>query len=111
MGQSNNWLVALNMKIDLPVKSRFLSKFKLYADVGTCSSDGLADQSVLYNAGVQFSLLGRGICDVYFPLLWSKDIANYYSATGLGYGSMIRFTFNIERFGLANLANTLTAGF
>jgi len=111
IGQSNNWLVALNMKIDLPVKSRFLNKFKLYADVGTCSSDGLADQSVLYNAGVQFSLLGRGICDVYFPLLWSKDIANYYSAVGLGYGSMIRFTFNIERFGLANLANTLTAGF
>lgn len=111
IGQSNNWLVAVNMKIDLPVKSRFLNKFKLYADVGTCSSDGLAGQNVLYNAGVQLSLLGNGICDVYFPLLWSKDIADYYDATGGGYSSMIRFTFNIERFGLANLGNTITAGF
>ncbi len=111
IGQSNNWLVAMNVKIDLPVKSRLLNKFKLYADFGTSSADALADQSFLYNAGVQFSLLGNGICDVYFPLLWSKDIANYYDATGQGYTSMIRFTFNIGQFGLANLANSISNGF
>ena len=105
VGQSNNWIAAMNVKIDLPVKNRFLGKFKLYADFGTCSSDGIADNPFLYNSGVMFSLFGSGICDVYFPILYSQDIKDYYDANGLKYGSMIRFTLNIERFGLSHISN------
>ena len=106
VGQSNNWLLAMNVKVDLPVKNRFLNKFKLYADFGTCSSDGLSDQKLLYNAGVQFSVIG-GICDVYFPILFSQNIKDYYTTNDLKYASMIRFTFNIERLGLAQIPQTL----
>lgn len=110
LGQSNDWLVALNIKVDLPVRNRFLNKFKLYADFGTCDQDGLADQTLLYNAGVQFSLV-NGICDVYFPIFLSTDIKDYYDANDLGYASMIRFTFNIGRFSPSNLANVIGLGF
>lgn len=109
VGQSNKWMLAMNIKVDLPVKNRFLGKFKLYADFGTCGSDGLADQSFLYNAGVMFSVV-PGVCDVYFPVLWSPDIKDYYDANDLNYGSMIRFTFNIERFGLSNISNLVSQG-
>jgi len=105
VGQSNKWLLAMNLKVDLPVKNRFLSRFKLYADFGTCGSDGLADQNFLYNGGVMFSLGGAGVCDVYFPIFWSPDIKDYYDANDLKYASMIRFTFNIERFGLSNISS------
>lgn len=110
IGQSNKWLLAMNMKVDLPVKNRFLSKFKLYADIGTCGTDGLADQKFLYNSGVMFSLFGAGVCDIYIPILFSPDIKDYYDANGLNYSSMIRFTFNIERFGLSNIGNIVSQG-
>jgi hypothetical protein len=111
IGQSNTWLAALNIRMDLPVKSRFLNKFKIYADIGTADPNALAGNNILYNAGVQFSLFGNGICDVYFPILLAPDIKDYYSANGLGYASMIRFTFNIERFGLQNIGTLISNGF
>lgn len=110
VGQSNSWLAALNVKIDLPVKSRFLNKFKIYGDFGT-AGDGMADQNFLYNAGVQFSLFRSGICDVYFPIIWSQDIKDYYTSVGQGYGSMIRFTFNLNRFAPSNISNLVSLGF
>lgn len=110
LGQSNNWLLALNVKIDLPVKNRFLSRFKLYADFGTASSDALADNKLLYNSGVMFSL-SNGLCDVYFPILWAADIDDYYKANDLKYNSMIRFTFDIGRFGLQNIGNIANSAF
>jgi hypothetical protein len=110
VGQSNNWLLALNVKIDLPVKNRFLSRFKLYADFGTCSSDAIADNKLLYNSGVMFSI-ARGVCDMYFPILWAQDIDDYYKANGLKYPSMIRFTFNITRFGLSNTSSLINQAF
>lgn len=111
VGQSNNWLLAMNVKIDLPVKNGFLNRFKLYADFGTCSSDGIADNAFLYNSGVMFSLIRGGVCDVYIPILYSQDIKDYYDANGLKYGSMIRFTFNVGRFNLSNINNLVSLGF
>jgi hypothetical protein len=110
VGQSNNWLLALNVKIDLPVKNRFLSRFKLYADFGPASTDALADNKLLYNSGVMFTL-ASGVCDVYFPILWAQDIDDYYKANGLKYNSMIRFTFNIGRFGLQNFSSFVNQAF
>lgn len=109
VGQSNSWLAALNIKVDLPVRNRFLSRFKIYADIGT-AGDGMADDNVLYNAGVQFSLFRNGICDVYFPIIMSQDIKDYYTAMDQQYASMIRFTFNISRFAPSNLANVISIG-
>jgi hypothetical protein len=111
IGQSNNWIAAMNLKIDLPVKNRFLSKFKLYADIGTCSSDGIANNAVLYNSGVMFSLFGSGVCDVYLPLLVSSDIDEYYKSNDLTYASRIRFTFNIRGFGLSNIGRIVSSAF
>ena len=70
----------------------------------------MADDNVLYNAGVQFSLFRNGICDVYFPIIMSQDIKDYYSAMDQNYASMIRFTFNISRFAPSNLANVISLG-
>jgi hypothetical protein len=110
IGQSNNWLADVNVKIDLPVKNRFLNKFKIYADFGTCSDDALATNKLLYNSGVMFSL-ANGVCDVYFPILMSSDIDQYYKSNDLNYASKIRFTFYIERFGLQNISSLVSSAF
>jgi hypothetical protein len=92
IGQSAEWLAALNVKSSigtLPVP------LGVYADIGTCGSDGLFRENVLYNAGLYLSF-PKNIFTVYFPLLISEDMQSYKDANGLSYGETIRFTLNLK---------------
>lgn len=106
VGQSSRWLIAFNMDAELPFKNKWLSKIHVYADAGMCGEDGRGSESFIYNAGLKVAVINNFI-DVYFPVLLSQDIQNYYDAVGLGYGNQIRFTFNIGRFNPSNITNMI----
>lgn len=95
-GQSDKWLAATNVTIPLPVKNRLLGMIKVYGDAGIYNTTGLGKTEFLFDAGLQLSLIGNDICNVYFPLVYSSNIKDYYSSNGLNYGNMIRFTFNLK---------------
>jgi hypothetical protein len=94
VGQSSSGLAALNITVPMPVKNKLLSHIKVYGDFGMYGTPGGSE--FVYNAGVQVMLI-RNICDVFFPVVYSKSIKDYYDANELGYGNMIRFTLYIER--------------
>jgi hypothetical protein len=87
-GQSNNWLIATNLRAELPIPV-----IKLFADFGIAQPG--TDVTALYDAGVYLSLF-RGFCDVYFPLVFSSKIKDEFTANGYGFGDRIRFTLNLD---------------
>ncbi|MBL7882857.1 MAG: hypothetical protein JNL69_02225, partial [Bacteroidia bacterium] len=92
VGQSAEWLVALNLKSSL---GNMKLPLCLYADIGTTGADGILNEGVLYNAGVCVSIV-KNIFEVYFPVLISKDFENYKKANGIKYPETIRFTLNLN---------------
>lgn len=76
LGRTDNWLLAFNLKTDLPFGKLPL---RLYADLATFADAKRVNplgNSVSYNAGLELSLFKEVLC-VYFPLLLSKDYGNY----------------------------------
>jgi len=67
----------------------------VYADLGTCASDGINTERVLYDAGLCLSIR-KNIFEIYFPLLISKDMKDYKKANDLSYPETIRFTLNLN---------------
>jgi hypothetical protein len=111
-GQSNSWLSALNVTIPIPGKIKFLNAFKLYGDFGICNTNSYgvaagANIVTSYDAGLQISLIGKGICDVYIPLLISKDIKDYNDVNDIKFAQMIRFTFNLNKLNPFQLVNKI----
>jgi hypothetical protein len=89
LGQSNKWLVALNLKADLPIPILFP-----FVDLGA----GAQSNSVrfLYDAGIGINI-GKGLCAVYFPLIFSKEIKNELTVNNKKFKDQIRFTFNLPK--------------
>ncbi|MGB3946863.1 MAG: M1 family metallopeptidase [Bacteroidia bacterium] len=92
IGQTGKWIAAVNLKssianLKLPVK--------LYADIGTTADDGLAEDKILYNAGLCLSL-SKNTIEVYFPLLLSNDFRDYNIITEPKYIETVRFTLNLN---------------
>lgn len=97
VGQSDKWLTSMNVTIPLPFKNRWLSMIRFYGDAGLFSTSGISGAEFVYDAGVQLSPTGdKGPINIYFPLLYSADIKDYYDANGLEYKNMIRFTFDLN---------------
>lgn len=94
LGQTANWLVALN------IKSPRLFKLPLlfYADVGTCAEDGFApgQETFMYNAGLDI-VLGRDFCEIFVPLVLSKNMQDNNLLNGIDFIHQVRFTFNLHR--------------
>jgi hypothetical protein len=87
VGQSHEWLTALNAKVEAPVSLNF----GLYGDVGFSST-----ASGLYNAGLFIAPI-RDIFEVYFPLIRHQDIQNYYDVNGMNYDVQIRFILHLNK--------------
>lgn len=103
-GQTRNWLAAVNLKTTMPGKIPFM----LYADIGTyCNIKKYSqfNETVYYDAGVSLPLI-KGICEVYFPAIQSKDLkenSNYI--TNNNYWQKIRFSLYLERLHPADFIN------
>jgi hypothetical protein len=91
-GQSGKWLAAVNIKSSLGNMKIPLS---LYADIGTCGTDGTSTDQFLYDAGICLSLR-KNIFEIYFPVLICNDFKKYKEANDLRYEETIRFTLNIN---------------
>ncbi len=92
LGQTSKWLAALNLKSSL---GNLKIPVNLYGDIGTCASDGINTEKVLYDAGVCLSIK-KNVFEIYFPLLISKDMQDYKKANNLSYPETIRFTLNLN---------------
>jgi hypothetical protein len=92
IGQSSEWIASLNLKSSL---GNLKIPINLYADIGTTGTDGILNESILYNAGVCLSIR-KNIFEIYFPLLISKDFQDYKKANGIKYEETIRFTLNLN---------------
>lgn len=99
LGQSADWIAALNIKSPRVFKLPLM----FYADLGTCANDGLvlSGDNFLYNAGLNIILI-KDICEVYVPMIVSKNIQDanntaFYSIGGIDFWHQIRFTLNLNR--------------
>ena len=96
LGQTTNWLVSFNIKSPTLFKLPLL----LYADLGTCATDGLANpaQPVFYTAGVDI-VIARDVFEIFVPLAISQNILDNNTLNGVKNGvfQQIRFVLNLNK--------------
>ncbi|MCB0481354.1 MAG: M1 family metallopeptidase [Flavobacteriales bacterium] len=87
VGQSNEWLTALNLKAEAP----FWFPIGLFADMGYSAKGDFE-----YDGGA-FLKVSRDVFEVYFPFIWSENINKAYEVNSTPYGYKIRFILNLHR--------------
>ncbi len=93
LGRSDDWLAAVNIKTDLPLKRL---PVRLYLDVATfAKADKLnpSGNKILYNGGVEVYFLD--IIQVYVPLVMSKDFRDYQTSISGKDGILDGITFSL----------------
>ena len=109
LGQSDEWMVALNLTSSFPFD--FLKKVKPYANFAvfgnTLDVAGFDNsESIAYEAGIKVEVINN-IFDVYFPVIASKDITDYNKSITDNYLEKIRFTLNINKLNVFNLTRNI----
>lgn len=101
LGRSNDYIAALNLKVDLPIFANSPVHIRPYFDVGYFhnatplgENDTLEDQ-LMWNGGVAVELLD-GVLGFYFPFASSKNLQNRLLERG-SYFNRISFAFDINR--------------
>ena len=93
VGSTNDWLVALNIKADLP----FPLPIGIFADFGYNNYS-----TFVYDAGIHV-WLSKGVFDVYIPLNYSQNIKDVPGFDDLSFGERIRFTVNLHKINPFNI--------
>ena len=91
IGQSNQYLLAINIK-----SPKIIRTMGLFADFGTCGKDGLLNDKILSDFGINFDFFNQAVC-IYLPLLYSKDIRSGIIANGWSFGERIMINFRIDK--------------
>ncbi|NNF02412.1 MAG: hypothetical protein HKN22_06980, partial [Bacteroidia bacterium] len=94
VGQSNDWLAAMNVMVDLPGPL----PIKLYCDFGTYSNAAKIsslDNKVLISGGLMLNI-AKDVVEVYFPLFESSDIENYLETNQVEFLEQVRFVLNLK---------------
>lgn len=96
IGRGQTWLFAANLKTSIP-KTKYI---KLFANTSIYDRHPLLNHSMfLYEGGFVLQLY-KEYFEVYFPVVWSKDIQDVFELNNLdGYNHKIRF---VLRFDLLN---------
>lgn len=97
-GQSNEWLIALNFKLESPVKI----PIGLYADIGFSAFRAAGSLGFLFNAGVYIWLVPNAV-EIYFPMVWTNEIQAEIDVRNLNYPELIRFVVNFNEINPFNL--------
>ena len=95
IGQTNKWIVALNLKTSIPGKL----PIRLFADLGTYSGAGKAfsgSQKFVYDAGFDISLI-RDYLEIFLPVFVSSDIKTEQNFNGKKFIEKIRFTLYLDK--------------
>jgi hypothetical protein len=103
VGKTDDWLMAVNMVIDVPDRFNILHALpgkiplKIFADVGTYAEAWDEDNSgsrLLFDAGLQLSFL-KNTVNLYIPLVYSKVYRDYFQSTP-GNGFFQRISFSVD---------------
>ena len=94
-GESNRFLMTLNLKADLPMKIPLNLPIKPYLDLGIVDYTALSSSNELeffYNAGVALDFFD-GMLGIYFPLVGTESLMNQQP----NFGSRISFNLDLNR--------------
>lgn len=94
LGRSDNWLAAINIKTDLPLKNL---PIRLFADAATFADAGKLNPSgnkVLFDAGVELYFFD--IINIYIPVIMSKDFNVYRKSISGKTGLLDNISFSIN---------------
>jgi hypothetical protein len=98
-GQTVNWLMAANFKVDFPVKK---IPIKLFADLGYSVDKVLNVKTDLpvkqfhYDLGLALSVFDEAV-EVYFPFLMSQNFKDYYKSNLPKFGQRITFMVDLGK--------------
>ncbi len=116
-GRSNSFILAINLKSDIPVKLPFgteIVKIKPFADLGyfqntapSVTVNSLSEQ-IFANAGLMIDIWD-GAAGIYFPLVSSKNLDLLLKQRG-SYCNRISFNFNLNRLHPRELAIKVLGG-
>lgn len=116
IGETDNWLAAINLKTDFPKDINPLQvlpvkiPLKVFLDVGTYADaweNNAPTGKFIYDAGLQLSLI-KSIVNIYIPLLYSNVYANYFKSTipkNERFWQSISFSIDIQNFRLNKILN------
>ena len=94
LGRSDNWLAAINIKTDLPLKNL---PIRLFADAATFADAGKLNPSgnkVLFDAGLELYFFD--IINIYIPVIMSKDFNDYRKSISGKTGLLDNISFSIN---------------
>ncbi len=96
VGQSNKWVAALNVDVDLPfpVPISLFGSLGTYEGITTIFSD--LDNAMMYEGGVAVKLI-RNVVEIYVPLFYSDDIDKTFELNRIDFIEQIRFVLNISK--------------
>ncbi|NNC82551.1 MAG: M1 family metallopeptidase [Flavobacteriales bacterium] len=110
LANSEEYLVSLNVSSSLPIAKNIPIQF--YVNAALLGERGLSteilrdEEPYLYEAGVKLQVI-RNLLEFYFPLFASEELQDYLEATTDTYLQQVRFTFNIDRLNMHDLAREL----
>ena len=93
IGRNDNWLAALNVKTDLPIKL----PIRLFADVATFANASQLNPNqskILFDAGVEVHF--KDIINIYIPLVMSSDYRDYFNSIIVDKKFLKSITFSIQ---------------
>ena len=92
--RTDHWLAAVNVSFKTPVPG-----LRLFADGITfyqANKVSPGATAVRYDAGIMLSI-AHDVCEIYWPLIVSKEIRDYFDLNGIKQTDRIRFVFNINK--------------
>ncbi len=99
IGQTGNFIFALNTTIDFPIK---YVPLKLFFDIGFTQDNIVnantppAIKQFAYEGGFMFSFFDEGF-EIYFPLFYSKEFKTYYKSNAPKFGQRISFLLDLHK--------------
>lgn len=110
LGQSNNFIWAINLKTDLPENFLYNLPIKPYFDLGyfdnatPLGTDAGFNDQLLWSGGVEIQLV-KNWASIYLPFINSKNVNNILRQNG-NYWSRISFTLAFEKINLFEATKT-----
>ncbi len=99
LGQTDRWMVALNLKASLPgpIPIKPYLDLGMYRQVTKVVNTGelIKEVKFSYSGGVMIAII-NDVLEVFIPLYHSKDIRDYLALTGSKWHQQIRFRLNMQ---------------
>lgn len=110
LGRSDDWLVSVNLKSDIPLKYKFLPQvFFNIASFGDAGMTNPSGNKTLYEGGLQFNLLDE-LIKINIPLVLSKDFKDYTKSiyNTNRFARQISFTLSTDKIDFLRTQERLT---